>query len=49
MIKNKLALTSLGLLGIVLAPIAIFANHTNQQNSTQDKSAKVRTLTGCLS
>jgi hypothetical protein len=47
--KSKLTLSYLMLLGLTIAPPAILANQTSsQESSTQDKSAKVRTVTGCL-
>jgi hypothetical protein len=49
--KTKLTLSLLALIGLLLLPATSLANKANatQGSSTQDKSAKVRTVTGCLS
>ena len=46
--KSKLGLTLLALLGLMLLP-AVGLAKANQESSAQDKSEKVRKITGCLS
>jgi hypothetical protein len=46
--KSKLALGFFAVLSLALLPGASLAKNANQDNSGQDKSAKVRKVSGCL-
>jgi hypothetical protein len=47
--KGKLVLSFFALPSLMLLPTVGLATDSGQDHSTQDKSAKVRKLTGCLS